>query len=117
MSAEFWAKVERGTDDVCWPWIGYKKPSGHGLTIYKSMPMHASRKAWILTHGHIAEGLCVNHRCDNAAARLNLDAEIVRALCELGGSNYMHGALIGPNYYVLERGIERYEQRATAVSP
>ncbi len=65
--APFWEKVERKSDADCWPWLGYRKPSGHGLTSYKSTPMHASRKAWILTHGPIPADLCVNHRCDNPA--------------------------------------------------
>jgi hypothetical protein len=63
----FWRKVTCGAADVCWPWTGYKRSSGHGLTTYKSLSMHASRKAYILTHGFISSALCVNHRCDNAA--------------------------------------------------
>jgi hypothetical protein len=66
MDEKFWRKVKRGEATDCWPWLGFKKSSGHGLTSYKSMPIHASRKAWILTHGEIRNGLCVNHRCDNA---------------------------------------------------
>lgn len=67
MSERFWSKVKRGAPDECWPWVGFRKSSGHGLTSYKSMPCHASRKAWILTHGPISSELCVNHRCDNAS--------------------------------------------------
>lgn len=63
----FWKKVARGADADCWPWKGFRKASGHGLTSYKSTPIHASRKAYILTHGPIQADLCVNHRCDNAA--------------------------------------------------
>lgn len=63
----FWENVDRRGENDCWPWLGYKKPSGHGLTQMKSMPLHAHRKAWILTHGDIPRDLCVNHRCDNAA--------------------------------------------------
>ena len=63
----FWAKVKRGAPDECWSWLGFKRSTGHGLTSYKGMMMHASRKAWILTHGSIPGDLCVNHRCDNAA--------------------------------------------------
>lgn len=65
--AWFWAKIDRGGPDDCWPWIGFKKPSGHGLTTYKGYPIHTSRLAWILTHGPIERDLCVNHRCDQAA--------------------------------------------------
>lgn len=66
-AAAFWAKVQIGTPDECWPWLGYKRPSGHGLTSYQSMPIHAHRKAWILTYGPIRDGKCVNHKCDNPA--------------------------------------------------
>jgi len=64
---KFWNKVQSGTPTECWPWTGFTKPSGHGLTSYQSFVMHASRKAWILTHGPITDDRCVNHRCDNAA--------------------------------------------------
>lgn len=63
----FWRKVAHAGPDECWPWTGFKKPGGHGLTSYKSAPIHASRKAYILTHGPVPADLCVNHRCDNAA--------------------------------------------------
>lgn len=66
LNALFWAKVLRGLPDECWPWQGYAKPSGHGLTTLHSMPIHAHRKAWILTHGPIRDGQCANHTCDNA---------------------------------------------------
>lgn len=65
MRLPFWDRVSRGGADECWPWIGFKKSSGHGLTSYKSLSIHASRKAYILTHGPISSALCVNHRCDN----------------------------------------------------
>jgi hypothetical protein len=63
----FWDKVAKGKDTDCWPWQGFRKASGHGLTSYKSEPIHASRKAYILTHGPISSDICINHRCDNAA--------------------------------------------------
>lgn len=66
MSDPFWQKVARSSSTDCWPWQGFRKPSGHGLTSYKSMPIHASRKAYILTHGPIPSAECVLHRCDNA---------------------------------------------------
>ena len=66
MSERFWAKVQRGEPDACWPWLGWVGPSGHGRTTFGSSSILASRKAWILTHGRPPLGLCVNHRCDNA---------------------------------------------------
>ena len=61
----FWDKVKVGAPSECWPWVGFRKSNGHGLTTHKGIPIHASRKAWILTHGRIRNGLQVNHRCDN----------------------------------------------------
>jgi hypothetical protein len=66
MTGDFWDKVEKKGPDECWPWKGFVKPSGHGLTSMKGALMHTSRKAWILTHGPIKDGLCVLHKCDNA---------------------------------------------------
>ena len=37
------------------------------MTSYQSYPIHAHRKAWILTYGPIRDGKCVNHKCDNPA--------------------------------------------------
>lgn len=63
----FWENVDRsGGPDACWPWLGYCKKSGHGLTSHKGACMHASRKAYILTHGEIRSELLVCHKCDNA---------------------------------------------------
>jgi hypothetical protein len=64
----FWKKVAKAGPDECWPWLGYKGPSGHGLTSFQSQPTYASRKAWILTHGLITDGLCVNHKSTKVCA-------------------------------------------------
>lgn len=64
--AGFWAKVARGAPEECWPWKGYTGLSGHGRTTLMGVSTLASKKAWVLTHGPILSGLCVNHKCDNA---------------------------------------------------
>jgi transposase len=58
----FWEKVQRGAPEECWPWRGYTRASGHGLTSLDSLMIHASRKAWILTYGPIRGEFCVNHK-------------------------------------------------------
>lgn len=65
VAERFWKRVDRRGPDECWNWLGYLGPSGHGLTSHLSLPVSANRKAWILTHGPIKGGMCVNHRCDN----------------------------------------------------
>jgi len=62
---DFWSKVKRGEPSECWPWTGFTRESGHGLTSHKGLPMHTSRKAWFLTRGAIPPGLVVCHKCDN----------------------------------------------------
>jgi DNA-binding CsgD family transcriptional regulator len=62
---DFWSKVKRGTPEECWPWLGFTRESGHGLTSHKGLPMHTSRKAWILSNGPIPRGLFACHKCDN----------------------------------------------------
>lgn len=57
--------MRAGPDD-CWPWEGYTGISGHGRTTMQGVSTLASKKAWVLTHGPILSGLCVNHKCDNA---------------------------------------------------
>jgi hypothetical protein len=77
----FWDRVKKGSPDECWPWLGYTKPSGHGMTSLDSLPMHASRKAWILTHGPITGTECVNHKSKQICA--------LQAICCNPGHMYL----------------------------
>jgi hypothetical protein len=66
--ARFWSKVEKRGPDECWEWKLAKDRDGYG--VFSVGPGHgrqhrANRVAWGLTHGPIAAGLCVCHRCDN----------------------------------------------------
>lgn len=58
----FWERVAKGAPHECWPWQGYVRDSGHGLTSLDSLPIHASRKAYILTYGPIRGEQCVLHK-------------------------------------------------------
>ncbi len=64
----FWSKVERRGPDECWPWRAAMTRAGYGMFSVapgKSAPAH--RVAWNLTHGPIAEGAEIRHKCDNRA--------------------------------------------------
>jgi hypothetical protein len=64
----FWARVDKRSDDECWPWMGFRTPSGHGqigvgkrgesqiLTHVLSFRIHGKEKP---------PGLFVLHTCDN----------------------------------------------------
>lgn len=65
---QFWDQIDMsGGPDACWEWTGLRHPSGYGSAwntdLQRNHPAH--RESWIRTHGPIADGLCVCHRCDN----------------------------------------------------
>jgi hypothetical protein len=63
----FWAKVDVGEADDCWPWLASTRAHGYGqFNINGRMPS-AHRVAWELTRGEIPPGLNVCHACDNPA--------------------------------------------------
>jgi hypothetical protein len=61
----FWERVQRGTADACWLWLGSRHPQGHGQVRVNGTVIYAHRHAYVLAHGHIPAGLIVRHRCDN----------------------------------------------------
>lgn len=68
--ARFWALVQRQRRrDDCWPWLGYRKRTGHGefrISRRPSVKAVASRVAWLLANGGaLSTADVVAHRCDN----------------------------------------------------
>lgn len=59
--ALFWATVDQGASDACWPWRGSMSTSGYGLFRRK----FAHRIAYERTHGAIRPGMQVDHQCRN----------------------------------------------------
>lgn len=60
----FWANVQRGDDDMCWPWLGYGT-SGYGQHYEDGRKVYAHRLAYELLIGQINEGWVLDHRCHN----------------------------------------------------
>jgi len=67
IDVRFWAKVDRGLPDECWPWIGAKTPRGYGVLWGNEdgNALRAHRLSYQLNVGVITDGLFVCHRCDN----------------------------------------------------
>jgi hypothetical protein len=64
--ARFMGRVEQLGQDECWPWKGHvSKHHGYGSIIIRGRHHNASRAAYMLLVGEIADGLCVCHTCDN----------------------------------------------------
>lgn len=67
----FWANVQRGASDECWPWIGKtrrRSPGGgleYGAMKWRGTFRGAHAIAWELANGRsIPDGKQVNHTCD-----------------------------------------------------
>jgi hypothetical protein len=61
----FWANVEVGSTDECWPWQCGRTSEGYGYLWHGPKRHVAHRLAYALSNGPIGDGLCVCHRCDN----------------------------------------------------
>lgn len=61
----FWAKVPKISDKLCWPWKGYINPDGYGRIQWDGRTQNAHRISWIIQKGTIPQGLQVLHKCDN----------------------------------------------------
>lgn len=66
LAERFWAKVERGGSDECWPWTASFNGHGYGQFAVDRRPRGAHRVAWTLTVSDPGD-LFVLHRCDNRA--------------------------------------------------
>jgi hypothetical protein len=63
----FAAKVDRRGDHECWFWASQIQPNGYGMFKVghrSASPKYAHRVSYEMTHGPIADGAHVLHRCD-----------------------------------------------------
>jgi hypothetical protein len=61
----FWSLVRKGHPDRCWPWAGDIQAYGYGRFYWEGRQQIASRVMWQIINGHLEEGDCVCHKCDN----------------------------------------------------
>lgn len=61
----FWSKVDRGSDDECWPWTAATHPDGYGQFGFEGIVQNAHRVAYVLAHGEFDRSLEIRHSCDN----------------------------------------------------
>lgn len=63
----FWAKVDRGNLNGCWPWLGRLDKDGYGQFKMDGKTKRAHRVAWALSNGPVPKGICVCHKYDMPA--------------------------------------------------
>jgi len=59
--------IERREASECWPWTAFIGTWGYGMFWLDGRNINASRAAYLLLVGEIADGLVVCHSCDNPA--------------------------------------------------
>lgn len=60
----FWSKVDRRSDEECWPWVGKARTNGYGKTQYRRKQILAHRLAFFLATGQMPSANIL-HGCDN----------------------------------------------------
>lgn len=61
----FWAKVDVGRHDECWPFVGRARAKeGYGIFAVGGRARRANRVAWAIANGADPDGF-VCHSCDN----------------------------------------------------
>lgn len=91
----FWAKVDKSPrPDGCWIWRGARSLSNYGTCSWYGTNINAHRGAWMLTHGSIAPGLDVLHRCNNG-----------------------HIGCVRPDHLYLGTDLENFRDRIAAGKP
>lgn len=64
LEERFWEKVYVGAPNSCWEWLSWKTRGYGRFRIGKIRPI-ASRVAYMLAKGTVADGFQVCHTCDN----------------------------------------------------
>jgi hypothetical protein len=89
----FWMRVQKGPDNVCWPWLGGRTEQGYGRARVTGWPeKRAHRVAYELTHGEISDYSRVTQTCENLAccnpAHLKHEAAPAPVYAPPGGALY-----------------------------
>lgn len=61
----FWAKVDRGAGNECWPWLASTTHNGYGQFRVRPQTLRAHIVAWTLLVGPVPDGLVLDHLCRN----------------------------------------------------
>jgi DNA-binding CsgD family transcriptional regulator len=65
LAARFWSKVQKSSDDECWPWKAGLDACGYGRIQIRGASTLAHRVSFISTKGPIPPGAVILHSCDN----------------------------------------------------
>jgi hypothetical protein len=63
----FYSRVDKKSEEECWPWKGALNSSGYGTFRLNGLKMGAHAASWLIYRGDKDKKLIVLHKCDNRA--------------------------------------------------
>lgn len=83
-ATSFWARVQVGAADECWPWLSARNQAGYGVLFTpmvrtRRRSVRAHRAAYALTHGRLPADGELDHLCRNRICVNPLHLELVTA--------------------------------------
>jgi hypothetical protein len=88
----FWAKVEVGEPDECWPWVGARNSDGYGV-IRTEDGLRLAHRVSVILDGRDPTGAVAKHSCDTTYCvnprhlAVGTQAENMRECAERGRNN------------------------------
>lgn len=88
----FWAKVEVGAPDDCWPWVGARNSDGYGV-IRTEDGLKLAHRVSVILDGRDPTGRVAKHACDTTYCvnprhlAVGTQAENIRECVERGRNN------------------------------
>lgn len=61
----FWNRTARKEYKDCWPWLGTINDEGYGMIKIDGKIHRAHRLSYLIQNGPIADGLVIDHICEN----------------------------------------------------
>ncbi len=87
----YYAKVDIGDDDDCWPWTACRNHDGYGHFWVRGKIKNAHRVGYELANGRIPGGLVIDHLCRNRCCQNPRHMEAVTQI-----TNVMRGRSFAP---------------------
>lgn len=64
LRVRFWRRVDQRRAEDCWRWTGAER-NGYGAIKHQGKVLGSHVVAYVLTYGHVPDGMLVLHICDN----------------------------------------------------
>ena len=118
----FWSKVEKKSEDECWPWIAAvrNKKQGYGAFWLDGRHQPSNRVALILSDTDVPEGMVACHKCDNPNCcnpkHLFVGSRMDNEIDKVTKRRHAHGERNGNSILTAQQVAEIRSHRPTGVA-